>query len=491
MKLYEALAETITSQVNSGYFQPGDKLPSIRQMSKDHKVSISTVQEAYRRLEENHIAEVRVKSGYYVMAQQNAAPRLPNISRPNPIPVDVSQWERVVKLLYSQEDSLGIPHDNQRPLQHILGLGKGTPDVTSKTIQPLLKLMSRLSRNVQVNQLTYDSLQGAESLRRQIIIMMKQSGCHLHHDDIVITTGCQEALSCSMRAITKPNDVIAIESPSFYGSMQIIQALTLKALEIPTHPETGISIEALEMALEEWPIKVLQVTPVCNNPLGYVMPDENKQRLIALANQYDFAIIEDDIYGDLAYANPRPRSIKSYDTQGRVLYCSSFSKTISPAFRTGWCAPGRYIEHVKHMKYVSTACGSILQPRAIAEFVANGHYGRHIKTMRAHYLRNRDKVLQWVSQYFPSDIRMSYPQGGYLLWIALPDFICTTELNQRLAEHHISIAPGSLFTASKKFGHCLRINYAQDITGKTEEAIATIGKIAQQLIQESLTRHKK
>ncbi|MGS2717314.1 aminotransferase-like domain-containing protein [Eionea flava] len=491
MKLYEALAETITSQVNSGYFQPGDKLPSIRQMSKDHKVSISTVQEAYRLLEENHIAEVRVKSGYYVMAQQSTAPKLPNISRPNPIPVDVSQWERVIKLLYSQEDSLGDSDDSRRSHQRILGLGKGTPDVTGKTIQPLLKLMSRLSRNAHINQLTYDSLQGADSLRRQISIMMVQSGCHLHHDDIVITTGCQEALSCSMRAIAKPNDVIAIESPSFYGSMQIIQALSLKALEIPTHPETGISVEALEMALEEWPIKVLQVTPICNNPLGYVMPDENKQRLIALANQYDFAIIEDDIYGDLAYANPRPRSIKSYDTQGRVLYCSSFSKTISPAFRTGWCAPGRYIEHVKHMKYVSTACGSILQPRAIAEFVANGHYARHIKTMRAHYLRNRDKVMQWVNQYFPDGTRMSYPQGGYLLWIALSDHICTTELNQRLTQHHMSIAPGTLFTASKKFGHCLRINYAQDITGTTEDAIAIIGKIAHQLIQESPINHKK
>lgn len=465
MKLYEALAEKITSQVNSGYFQPGDKLPSIRHMSREHHVSISTVQEAYRLLEDNHIAEVRTKSGYYVMARHTAIPKLPNISRPNPIPVNISQWEAVVKLLYNHED------------HHTLALGKGTPNVSGASIQPLLQLMSRFSRNAKINQLTYDSLQGSESLREEIAHLMAHSGCQLQSDDIVTTTGCQEALSCSMRAITDSGDVVAIESPSFYGSMQIIQALGLKALEIPTHPETGISLEALEMALEQWPIKVLQITPTCNNPLGYVMPDDNKQRLIDLANRYDFAIVEDDIYGDLAYANPRPRSVKSYDTEGRVLYCSSFSKTISPAFRTGWCAPGRYIEKFKHMKYVSTACGSILQPRAIAEFIAKGHYNRHIKTMRAQYLRNRDYLIELVTQFLPKDIRMSYPQGGYLLWIALPEAVNTDDISRELAPYHCSIAPGSLFTASQKFRHCLRLNYAQEINQEFRNAIEITGKI--------------
>jgi DNA-binding transcriptional MocR family regulator len=470
MKLYESLAEKITLQINNGYFQPGDKLPSIRHMSKTHQVSISTVQEAYRLLEDNKIAEVRVKSGYYVMTSKAPEPKLPHISRPDPTPVNVSKWETIVDLLYNHED------------QYTLALGKGTPNVSGATIQPLLKLISRLSRNAQINQLTYDSLQGAETLRRQITNMMLNSGCHLHYDDIVTTTGCQEALSCSMRAITEANDVIAIESPSFYGSMQIIQALKLKALEIPTHPKTGISIEALEMALEQWPIKVLQITPTCNNPLGYVMPEENKQRLITLANRHDFAIIEDDIYGDLAYAHPRPRSVKSYDTQGRVLFCSSFSKTVSPAFRTGWCAPGRYIEQFKHMKYVSTACGSVLQPRAIAEFVAQGYYNRHIKTMRAQYLRNRDRMIDLVTRYFPSSIRMTYPQGGYLLWIDLPETIDTTRLNQRLADYLLSIAAGTLFTASEKFKHCLRINYAQDITSEIEDAIIIIGNVIQDML---------
>lgn len=468
MTLYEELAETITQSIQKGYFQPGDKLPSIRQMSQEHNVSISTVQEAYRLLEDNQLTEVRPKSGYYVTSTQRS-PDLPGISRPNQKPLEVSQWELVVKLLHSHEQ------DGE------LALGKGTPDVSSNSLKPLSKYMANISRRTDIATFTYDSLQGSKELRLQIARLMVGSGCRLHPDDILTTTGCQEALTCSMRAIATAGDIVAIDSPSYYGSMQTIQAMGLKALEIPTHPETGISIEALELALEQWPIKVVQLTPICNNPLGYTMPDSNKKRLIELAKQYDIAIIEDDIYGDLAYTYPRPRTIKSFDDDGRVLFCSSFSKTISPAYRTGWCAPGRYLQQVKHMKYVSTACGSILQPRAIAEFIAQGHYERHIRKMRAQYLKNRDRMIDWVSRYFPEGTKMTYPQGGFLLWVELPKQLDTVILNERLTQEKISIAPGVLFTASKKYRHCLRLNYAQETNEATRLAVHTIGDIAKSI----------
>ncbi len=465
MKLYEQLAEEFSIRIDNGYFQPGDKLPSIRQISKVHHVSISTVQEAYRLLEERSLAEARPKSGYYVLSSKPSLD-MPDISRPSEKPLEVSQWELVVQLLHSHEQD------------GALAMGKGTPDVSSNSMQPLAKIMSSISRRKDISLLTYDSLQGAKELRLQVARLMVDSGCRLHPDDIVLTSGCQEALACSMRAVAQTDDIVAIESPSFYGSMQTIQAMGLKALEIPTHPETGISLEALELALEQWPIKVVQLTPICNNPLGYTMPDDNKARLIELANQYDIAIIEDDIYGDLSYTYPRPRTIKSFDTEGRVLFCSSFSKTISPAFRTGWSAPGRYIQQVKHMKYVSTACGSILQPRAIAEFIAQGHYERHVRKMRTQYLKNRDRMIDWVARYFPEGTKISYPQGSFLLWVELPKNIDTVELNEQLTSEGISIAPGILFTASKKYRHCLRLNYAQECNEEIQQAVEKIGNIA-------------
>lgn len=477
MTLYESLAEELIQRIDQGYYQPGDKLPSIRDMSTEHRVSIATVQEAYRLLEEQRFAEARPKSGYYVLVPQQV-PEQPAVSRPSQKPLEISQWELVLELIQSHEN------------KDFLALGKGSPDVTALTLKPLFKIIGDISRRQDIAALGYDSLQGSEELRRQIARLMVDSGCLIHPDDILITTGCQEALTCSMRAVATNNDIVAVDSPSFYGSMQTFQAMNLKALEIPTHPQTGISLDALALALEQWPIKVIQVTPTNNNPLGYTMPDENKAKLVELANQYDIVIIEDDIYGDLSYSYPRPRSIKSFDTEGRVLFCSSFSKTISPAFRTGWCAPGRWLQQVKHMKYVSTACSSILQPRAIAEFIAQGHYERHLRKVRAQYLKGRDIMVNWVKRYFPEGTKMTYPQGGFLLWVEMPKAIDAVELNNRLVALKTNIAAGVLFSGSQKYAYCLRLNYALEPGEAIHQAVKNIGELAKQLLEESHTDHE-
>ncbi len=217
------------------------------------------------------------------------------------------------------------------------------------------------------------------------------SGCQIAPDDLIITTGCHEALSAALRAICQPGDIVAVDSPSFHGVMQALKGFGLKALELPTDPLTGINLEALEMALEQWPIKAIQLTPTCNNPLGYVMPETNRRALLELAQRYDLAIIEDDIYGDLAYRYPRPRTIKSFDEDGRVLLCSSFSKTLVPGLRIGWIAPGRYLQRVLHMKYMSTGMSAQLPQLALAEFIGEGQYQPHLRRMRSQYARGRER----------------------------------------------------------------------------------------------------
>ncbi|KAF1053922.1 MAG: HTH-type transcriptional regulator NorG [Stenotrophomonas maltophilia] len=202
--------------------------------------------------------------------------------------------------------------------------------------------------------MSYDSLQGSQPLREQITRLLLDSGCHVPPSEIVITTGCQEALSITLRAVCQPGDIVAIDSPSFHGAMQALKAHGLKALEIPTDPVQGVSLEALELAMEQWPVKVILLTPNCNNPLGYIMPDERKRALLRLAQRYDAAILEDDVYGDLAYAYPRPRTIKSFDSDDRVILTSSFSKTVAPGLRTGWVVPGRYLERILHFKYIAS-----------------------------------------------------------------------------------------------------------------------------------------
>ncbi|MDE1464936.1 PLP-dependent aminotransferase family protein [Spartinivicinus poritis] len=473
MKLYEKIAEELNQQVSQGFYQVGEKLPSIRSLSKNHNISISTAQEAYRLLEDQGVVEVRPKSGYYV-CQQNTPPRLPDVSRPIQRPIDVSQWHQVLDLLTS----------HTRHGDDLITLGRALPDYHTATLQPLLRTMASLTRDVNNFGKSHEELSGLEVLRVQIVRQMIHSGCQLHPDDIIITNSCQEALSISIQVTTKPGDVVAVDSPSFYGTMQTLRSLQLKVLEIPTHPETGISIEALELALEQWPITAVQVTPSCNNPLGYTMPDNRKKQLYQLAQRFDIAIIEDDIFGDLSYNTPRSRTIKSFDQDGRVILCSSFSKTIAPGFRLGWAAPGRYCDLITHMKYVSSGCTATIPQLALAEFMVQGSYERHLRKIRQQYKQSRDIVLGWLKRYLPENIRTSYPQGGFLLWIELPDIIDSVELNRRLTLQNVQIAPGILFSATGKYRNCIRINYSGEPSARQEQAIKKIGAEVFSMLEE-------
>lgn len=470
MKLYQSLADDIRDRIEQGYYQVGEKLPSIRMLSKEHSVSISTAQQALLLLEKQQLVEVRAKSGCYVRALSKPAD-MPEPCRPTQYPLKVSQWNEVRKLRSNKPDS------------EMLYLSSGIADIHGPSLKPLLRILSNLTRNEGIRCLTPDSLQGSNELREQIARLSVDSGSRLHPDDILTTTGCQEALSISLQAVTKPGDVVAVESPGFYGLMQILKALELKALEIPCHPTDGMSLDALEMALDQWPVKSILVIPTENNPLGCSMSDENKRRLLKMTQPYNIPIIEDDIYGDLRYRQPRPRTLHSFDTEGRVILCSSFSKTLSAALRVGWLAPGRYRERVEHMKYIGTASTTTLTQLAIAEFIKQGYYERHIRTVRQQYRSNRDEVTHAIRQYFPEGTRISAPQGSYVLWIELPSDVDTLELNERLKSRSVQIAPGTIFSASGKFRNCMRINYARPIANSVMEGI---GQDAKELMQELL-----
>ncbi|AYF33865.1 GntR family transcriptional regulator [Vreelandella alkaliphila] len=472
MTRYEEVACILRERIEHGIYRVGDRLPSIRAVCQELDVSISTAQEAYRQLMDVSLIESRPKSGYFVLPSR-VPTVLPSVSRPAQCPLDVSQWDQVLELVATERD------DSR------LLLGRGVPNLAYETLKPLSKTLAGLHRKNDLNGFNYDKLSGSPELRQQVARLAIASGCLLHPDDIMITTGCQEALSIALRTLTQPGDVVAVDSPSFYGTMQILKANGLKALEIPTDPQTGISLEALEMALEQWPIRAIQVTPTYNNPLGYTMSEARKQALFQLAQRFDVAIIEDDIYGDLSYTHPRPLTVKSFDDDGRVLLCSGFSKTVGPGLRVGWLAPGCYRDKALHMKYVSTGASATLPQLAVAEFVAKGHYERHLRYVTRQYQRQRDIMINWVQRYFPEGAGISYPQGSFLLWVELPAAVDCVRLNERLAKRAIHVAPGSLFSASGKFRQCLRLNYAFTLTPAIEDAVRTVGELATEMVEEA------
>ncbi|MBU3058883.1 PLP-dependent aminotransferase family protein [Pseudomonas indica] len=474
MTLYVTLAELIGSRIQQGLYLPGDRLPSVRALSQEHGVSLSTVQQAYRQLEDDGLVEPRPKSGYFVPPSRQK-PALPMVSRTAQRPVEVSQWDQVLELVSTP------------PYGDVVQLGRGIPDIEAPTLKPLLRSLSRLSRRQSLKELSYGCVEGEISLREQISRLVLDSGCRIPPEDIVVTTGCHEALSAALRAICQPGDIVAVDSPSFHGVMQALKGFGLKALELPTDPLTGINLEALEMALEQWPIKAIQLTPSCNNPLGYIMPEANKRALLELAQRYDVAIIEDDIYGELAYRYPRPRTIKSFDEDGRVLLCSSFSKTLAPGLRIGWIAPGRYLQRVLHMKYMSTGMSAQLPQLALAEFIGGGLYEPHLRRMRSQYAHGRELMTGWVSQYFPAGTRVSQPQGGFMLWVEMPQGFDSQRLNRLLAPHKVQVAPGSIFSAAGKYRNCLRMNFAPKPDARQEQAVRRVGETVSALLAEQET----
>ncbi len=470
MKLYEKVAKGLRESMEAGLFIAGDKLPSIRQLVIEHSVSISTVQQAYHQLEMEALIEARPKSGYFV-SQRSVLPAQPETSRPAQRPIDVSQWQEVLELLLSKAG------DDSVQLQHAM------PNMSAPTLKPLLKKMTELMRHQVALSLPYGDIKGSLVLREQLAKLALNSGCSLHPDDLVVTSGCQEGLSVCLRAVTEPGDIVAVESPSFYGSMQAIKTANLKAMEIPTHSEHGLSLEALELALEQWPIKAILVTPTCNNPMGYTMPEEAKKRLYQLAQSYDICIIEDDIYGDISYQSPRPKTIKSFDEDGRVLLCSSFSKTVAPGIRVGWIAPGRYRDKVTHIKYVSSSMCPLLPQLAVADFIKSGGYHRHSRRVRLLYKQGRDHLVQSIKEHFPDDTRISFPQGGYILWVELNKKIDTVKLATQCKAGGVSIAAGPLFSATGKYRSCMRLNFSEQTEIEREKGIRQLAVYINQQIQ--------
>ncbi len=469
MSRYQQLADRLKEQIQMGYFARSAKLPSVRQLAGEHGVSLSTVQEAYRVLEREQLIEARPKSGYFVAEHRKPIDR-PHVSRPPQRPMDVSLWEDVLAML------MGHGVDAVCEFQHAM------PDMRSSTLKPLLKTLYELNRHRPQDGMKYGHVQGDAGLREQLARLTASSGCDLLAEDFVVTSGCQEALSVCLRAVAEAGEIVAVESPGFYGAMQAIKAANLKALEIPTDSRDGMSIEALRLAMDQWPVKAILVTPTVNNPQGYVMPLEKKQALYQLGREYDVAIIEDDIYGDIAYDYPRPKTVKSFDEDGRVLLCSSFSKTLAPGFRVGWIAPGRYRDKVTHIKYVSSSMCPTLPQLAIGSFIREGGYERHLRAMRQQYRKGRDSLLKGIGRYFPADTRVSFPAGGFVLWVELPDDIDAVKLAERAKLEGIILAPGQMFSATGKYRNCLRFNY-NDRDGTTRtNGLKTLGDIISSML---------
>ncbi|MBY0243580.1 MAG: PLP-dependent aminotransferase family protein, partial [Burkholderiaceae bacterium] len=312
---------------------------------------------------------------------------------------------------------------------------------------------------------------------RQVARRYMENGLAVDPAEIIVTVGATEAINLCLQAVAQPGDTIAVESPTFYAMLHAIERMGMRALEVPTDPVTGISIEALRAILARQRVAACMVMPNFQNPLGFLMPDARKRELVALLARHDIPVIENAVYNELYYGDSHPAPLKAYDSKGLVLHCSSFSKSLTAQYRIGWALPGRYAAQVEKLKFLNTLGTPSLPQLAIADYLQQGGFDRHLRQVRKGYTQRARMMTAAVQRFFPRGTRVSEPQGGYVLWVELPDGVDAMRLYTLALERQITIGPGHMFSARGGYTHCIRLNYSYPWTREIEEAVRTLGRL--------------
>lgn len=469
--LYETVAGRIATLIDHGTLRSGERIPSVRRMSRQQGVSIATAIQAYRVLENRGLIEARPQSGYYVKARFWTPPPEPSKSAPARRSASVTTGELMMRVQQAA-DSDG----------DFVNLGTAPPSPELVPARQLLRSLASAGRQSLALTSRCTARAGSTPMRVQIARRAMETGCVLGPDDIVATVGCQEALHLCLRAVAKPGDTIAVESPAYFGVLQLIDSLGLRVCEIPTYPREGVCLDELEKRLDACRVKACLFSLNFSNPLGSLMPDPKKQRLVELLATREIPLIEDDVFGDLHFTEERPRVAKSYDRKGLVLLCSSYSKTLAPSYRAGWCAPGRFRDRVNYLKYVTNLSSPVLPQLAIADFLANGGYDHHVRRIRRAYAEQVRRFSEAVARHFPPETRVSRPQGGYVLWLELPAQVDSVELFENAMAEKITFAPGPIFSPVGRFGHCMRLSCGQPWSDRIEDALIRLGRLVGRLM---------
>lgn len=470
MKLYEQLADEIELQIRNGVCRDGEKLQSIRQTSQQRQVSITTVLKAYLLLESRGLVASRPQSGYLVTLPATARDETAASAAHRPAPPPVSSAVDVSQLVLATLRAISA--DDAVPL------GSPYPDGSVFPYEKLNRYAYVARHDMEPRSLGHALPPGHPLLIRQIAKRYLDKGMVVDPNEIIVTVGATEAINLCLQAVAKPGDVVAVESPTFYAMLHAIERMGMRVIEIPTHPEFGIDVQALERIAQEQPIAACMVMPNFQNPMGFQMPDERKRALVNFATRADMPIIENGVYNELHYSDTCPTSLKSYDREGLVLHCSSFSKTLTSTYRIGWALAGRYRDQVEKLKFLNTLTTSALPQIAIARYLERCGYDKHLRRVRRLYAQNAKLMAAVVLRFFPEGTRVSTPRGGYVLWVELPEQVDAMRLYELALERGITIGPGYMFSVSNRYRHFIRLNFSTPWSSEVEQAVITVAKLA-------------
>jgi DNA-binding transcriptional MocR family regulator len=463
--LYERVARMVEAQIANGTLRGNERIPSVRSMSRTAKVSISTVVQAYLHLENVGLIEARPQSGFYVRLPQRAnvpAPR-PKVSRSRR-PVSVA-----TETLDTCREALARPD--------ILQLNGAFTSPSLYPNQRLNNLIREVLRDHPAHAGECLLPPGHEELRRQVAKRMSFGGAPADPSHVVITGGAMDAITLSLQVLCKAGDTVLVESPTYFGLLQVVEYLGLKVVEVPNHTTTGIDVDAVRNIARTTKLAAAVLMPNFNNPTGSVTPDEAKREIVSILNALEVPIIEDDIYGDLHYGNVRPNSLRAYDEAGLVISCGSVSKTIALGYRIGWAVTPTFHTEIARAKFFSSVASPTLQQLVLARYYASGGYDRYLRRVRTTLASNSQSAVDAIVRYFPTGTRVARPSGGIVLWVELPVGVDGAELFRTALASRIGIAPGLVFSAKADYRNYIRISCGMLWTPTIERAIEKLGRL--------------
>ncbi|MCU5778093.1 PLP-dependent aminotransferase family protein [Erwiniaceae bacterium BAC15a-03b] len=462
MAKYQQLVHQMRAQIEAEVWQPGERLPSLREQVALSGLSLMTVMHAYQVLESQGWILSRPQSGYYV------APRAEFLSQP--VSHQKVQLAETVDINAFIFDVLQACRDPA-----IMPFGSAFPDPELFPQRQLMRSLNSVSRTLTSADAINNLPPGNEALRKMLAQRYAQQGITVSPDEIVITNGAMEALNLSMQAVTEPGDWVVIENPSFYGALQAIERLKLKTVAIATDPQHGMDLDELRRALARWPVKACWLMTNQQNPVGFTLTAEKKQQLVALLAEYNVALIEDDVYSELYFGGDKPLPAKAFDHASNVLHCSSFSKNLVAGFRVGWVAAGKHAQRIQRLQLMSTLSTSTPMQLALANYLGTRSYDSHLRKLRQVLEQRKNLARQSLKRHLPQGTRINDSRGGYFLWIELPKQVNATELYYQALNHQISIAPGSMFSSGQQYTNYFRFNASWAWDEAQEAAAATLG----------------
>lgn len=469
--LYRQVIELIGNNIDSGALRPGDRLPSLRKMSRHVGVSIPTVRKAYIELERLRRVESRPQSGFYVRRQAGnslvrPSPRFQSSARPATL-AGRSLMDRVYEGLHNPD---AVP------------LGIANPCMVRPASKALHRTMKRIMSRAEDRSISYAPTQGEATLRRQIAYRYLDTvGMAVEPDNICITNGGQEALLIALRSVAKKGDVIAVESPTYHGQLELIDSLGMLAIEVETCPEDGVMLDALKQTLDAHDVKACMFSTTLSNPLGVHMPEEKRRALVELIERRNICLIEDDVYGELLFDGSRPVPAAAFSQNGQVLTVGSFSKTAAPGYRIGWLVAGNYMVDAVRIKRSFSCSSGLLQQLTLSEFLASGDYDRYLKTVRSELQCNSERMASSICRHFPEDTRTSKPLGGAVVWVELPGKVDAEQLFNEAIMSGISIAPGNIFAPCNRYSNFVRLSFGHPWSDKIEESLQWLGDKTRQM----------